>query len=221
MPQESWGEVVERVAAEAPGRSHSATRDRTAATPGARPAFSAAYTAAATKRPRSTSKVSPVSRPRSTAVRSTRAADVSPARTTRGWAACEDAAPAAYQVLKISDFGLSELNPIGLSGTYCGSPLYAAPELMTEGATPHGYEASRSDIWSCGIVLYELLLGDVPWSEGGESTGAMPLGTPQLLALSKLFYGGRAAPGFERRDRDALRRGLDDAGLTGEFWELP
>jgi len=37
-------------------------------------------------------------------------------------------------VLKIADFGLSDLQtkPNSLSGTLCGSPLYAAPELMTE-----------------------------------------------------------------------------------------
>eukprot|EP00966_Prymnesium_polylepis_P139290 3218151-Prymnesium_polylepis.1 len=37
--------------------------------------------------------------------------------------------------LKLADFGLSDLQtlPGGLSGTRCGSPLYAAPELMTDG----------------------------------------------------------------------------------------
>jgi len=43
----------------------------------------------------------------------------------------------------------------------------------------------------------------------------------QLLALSHLFFGGRAEPDFVRRDRQAIRRALDDAGLTGDFWELP
>ena len=50
--------------------------------------------------------------------------------------------------VKIADFGLSVLqaSPGNLSGTFCGSPLYAAPELMTEGACPGGYDASRHDI---------------------------------------------------------------------------
>ena len=67
--------------------------------------------------------------------------------------------------VKIADFGLSVLQdaPQGrgrhasLSLTFCGSPLYAAPELMTDGAAPDGYDASRSDVWSCGVILYALL----------------------------------------------------------------
>ena len=47
--------------------------------------------------------------------------------------------------LKIADFGLSDLQilPSNLSSTFCGSPLYAAPELMTTGAAPDGYDASK------------------------------------------------------------------------------
>ena len=67
--------------------------------------------------------------------------------------------------IKIADFGLSDLqtSPGGLSGTLCGSPLYAAPELMTEGAALDGYDASRSDIWSCGVILYALLASALPF----------------------------------------------------------
>ena len=69
-------------------------------------------------------------------------------------------------VLKISDFGLSDLRPFSLSGTYCGSPLYAAPELMdadSRAASPEGYDASQSDMWSCGVVLYALLTSSLPF----------------------------------------------------------
>ena len=50
-------------------------------------------------------------------------------------------------MLKIADFGLSDLQtkPNSLSGTLCGSPLYAAPELMTEGAALDGYDATKTD----------------------------------------------------------------------------
>lgn len=65
--------------------------------------------------------------------------------------------------LKIADFGLSDLSPIGLSETYCGSPLYAAPELLDGGRERAGYDASRSDVWSCGVILYALLASALPF----------------------------------------------------------
>lgn len=71
----------------------------------------------------------------------------------------------ATMSVKIADFGLSDLqtNPTGLSGTRCGSPLYAAPELMTDGAAPAGYNASKSDVWSAGVILYALLASALPF----------------------------------------------------------
>ena len=67
--------------------------------------------------------------------------------------------------LQIADFGLSDLQilPSTLSSTFCGSPLYAAPELMTSGAAPDGYDASKSDVWSCGVILYALLCSALPF----------------------------------------------------------
>jgi len=78
-------------------------------------------------------------------------------------------------LVKISDFGLSDLRPPvdRLSGTYCGSPLYAAPELMdgdARAANPDGYDATRSDMWSCGIVLYALLTSQLPFDADDMTT---------------------------------------------------
>mmetsp|Transcript_37559 Transcript_37559/g.123945 ORF Transcript_37559/g.123945 Transcript_37559/m.123945 type:complete len:481 (-) Transcript_37559:28-1470(-) len=82
-------------------------------------------------------------------------------------AGAEDA-PDEQLVLKIADFGLSDLQtkPNSLSGTLCGSPLYAAPELMTEGAALDGYDATKTDIWSCGVILYALLASALPFDAG-------------------------------------------------------
>ncbi|KAL1530569.1 hypothetical protein AB1Y20_001470 [Prymnesium parvum] len=79
----------------------------------------------------------------------------------------------ATMALKIADFGLSDLqtSPSGLSGTRCGSPLYAAPELMTDGAAPAGYNASKSDVWSAGVILYALLASALPFD--AEDIGAL------------------------------------------------
>jgi len=79
----------------------------------------------------------------------------------------------ATMALKLADFGLSDLQtlPGGLSGTRCGSPLYAAPELMTDGAAPAGYNASKSDVWSAGVILYALLASALPFD--ADDIGAL------------------------------------------------
>jgi serine/threonine-protein kinase len=61
-----------------------------------------------------------------------------------------------HDVVKITDFGVALLPAGGhsLDGTTCGSPKYMAPEQIT-GKKPDG----RSDIFSLGTVLYEMLAG--------------------------------------------------------------
>lgn len=61
-------------------------------------------------------------------------------------------------LVKLGDFGLSKINLNGdMMKTICGSPLYMAPEIFKN----RGY-ASKSDIWSFGIVMYQLLFGRHP-----------------------------------------------------------
>ena len=64
------------------------------------------------------------------------------------------------KILKIIDFGLShEFNGEDLLKTKCGSPSYAAPEIIK--GLP--YDGFKTDIWCCGIILYALVCGYLPF----------------------------------------------------------
>lgn len=67
--------------------------------------------------------------------------------------------------IKISDFGLSALADCkrqdGLLHTTCGTPAYVAPEVINR----NGYDGDKADIWSCGVVLYVLLAGYLPFHD--------------------------------------------------------
>ena len=63
------------------------------------------------------------------------------------------------KVLKIADFGYAKvLQSNDLTLTFCGSPLYMAPELHAR----QSYSA-KADLWSVGIILYQLSVGDNPF----------------------------------------------------------
>ncbi|KPP72286.1 NUAK family SNF1-like kinase 1-like [Scleropages formosus] len=68
--------------------------------------------------------------------------------------------------VKLADFGLSNHHRKGeLLQTYCGSPLYASPEII-KGLPYHGPEV---DCWALGVLLYALVYGSMPFDGASYS----------------------------------------------------
>jgi serine/threonine protein kinase len=67
--------------------------------------------------------------------------------------------------LKIIDFGLSNYffpdSEKNLLKTPCGSPCYAAPEMVSG----NNYNGFKTDIWAIGIILYAMLVGYLPFED--------------------------------------------------------
>ncbi|KAG1338969.1 CBL-interacting serine/threonine-protein kinase 14 [Cocos nucifera] len=80
--------------------------------------------------------------------------------------------------LKVSDFGLSavpeQIRGDGLLHTLCGTPAYVAPEILDR----KGYDGAKVDVWSCGVILYVL------------NAGYLPFNDPNLMAMYRKIYRG-------------------------------
>ncbi|GLU02646.1 hypothetical protein SLE2022_198900 [Rubroshorea leprosula] len=86
--------------------------------------------------------------------------------------------------LKVSDFGLSALaeskHQDGLLHTACGTPAYVAPEVIYR----KGYDGAAADIWSCGVVLFVLLAGYLPFHDSNLMEMCRKIGKAQFKCPS-------------------------------------
>lgn len=68
--------------------------------------------------------------------------------------------------IKLVDFGLSNTYKSNeLLKTACGSPCYAAPEMIAG----KKYNGASVDVWSCGVILFALLSGYLPFEDPNTS----------------------------------------------------
>jgi serine/threonine protein kinase len=100
--------------------------------------------------------------------------------------------------IKMADFGMAALqqNPNHQLRTACGSPHYAAPELLRH----QFYKGSAVDIWSMGVILFAMLAGRLPFDD--DDMGVM---------LSKAKRAEYKMPSHLTREaKDLIRRILVD-----------
>nr|VDD03041.1 unnamed protein product [Brassica rapa] len=106
--------------------------------------------------------------------------------------------------IKITDFGLSAVSQHfredGLLHTTCGSPNYVAPEVLAN----KGYDGAASDIWSCGIILYVILTGCLPFDD-----------TNLAVLCRKIFKGDPPVPRWlSPGAKTMIKRMLDPNPVT-------
>ncbi|MQM20648.1 hypothetical protein Taro_053672 [Colocasia esculenta] len=107
-------------------------------------------------------------------------------------------------VLKVTDFGLSALpqqvREDGLLYTACGTPNYVAPEVINN----KGYDGAKADLWSCGVILFVLMAGYLPFEDSN------------LVALyKKIFKAEFNCPSwFSSSAKKLLKRILDPNPVT-------
>ncbi|XP_067935758.1 serine/threonine-protein kinase BRSK2-like [Watersipora subatra] len=64
--------------------------------------------------------------------------------------------------IKVADFGMASLQVEGcMLETSCGSPHYACPEVIRG----EKYDGRKADVWSCGVILFALLVGALPFDD--------------------------------------------------------
>ncbi|XP_020101159.1 CBL-interacting protein kinase 32 isoform X1 [Ananas comosus] len=97
----------------------------------------------------------------------------------------------AYGNLKVSDFGLSALSQQvrddGLLHTTCGTPNYVAPEVLED----RGYDGATADLWSCGVILFVLLAGYLPFEDSNLMTLYKKISHAEFTSPSWISFGAR------------------------------
>lgn len=70
----------------------------------------------------------------------------------------DDYSPETELQVKLSDYGLAKIGTSDLNQSICGSPIYMAPEILM--SQKYG---NSVDLWSFGIIMYEMLYGTYPF----------------------------------------------------------
>ncbi|GFT60173.1 hypothetical protein NPIL_84961 [Nephila pilipes] len=114
-------------------------------------------------------------------------------------------------VLKLGDFGLAQyLHSDDEATSFRGSPLYMAPEILLK----HHYDA-RVDLWSVGIILYESLFGQAPFSSHTFSELAEKIKSNKEIEIP---YGAQVSEKCRELILSLLRRDPNERITFEEFF---
>ncbi|GMI96071.1 SNF1-RELATED PROTEIN KINASE 3.10, CBL-interacting protein kinase 7 [Hibiscus trionum] len=110
--------------------------------------------------------------------------------------------------LKVSDFGLSALPEQlsnGLLHTACGTPAFTAPEVVRR----KGYDGSKADAWSCGVILFVLLAGKLPFDDSNLLLDPNPDKRMCLVKLMETPWLKRSLSAYtsSNKEQDSLLHG--------------
>jgi serine/threonine protein kinase len=97
-------------------------------------------------------------------------------------------------------FGLCNSQSGDMLSTACGSPCYIAPELIMN----KGYSGAAVDVWSCGVILFELLAGYPPFDDH-----TLPVLYKKILRADYTF-----PPGFTGEQKRLIFNILDPNPLS-------
>ena len=85
--------------------------------------------------------------------------------------------------IKIADFGMTSLSkPDKLLETSCGSPHYCDPAVVSG----EMYDGRKADIWSCGVILYAMVTGRLPFDDNNIQRLLQKVQTGQYHLPSEL-----------------------------------
>lgn len=110
-------------------------------------------------------------------------------------------APIKGNILKVIDFGVAEHFSRGSAkfSSKLGTPFYVAPEILNRWE-PY---TEQSDLWSCGVILYVLLSGILPFK------GKTDAETLQKVALGKFSFPSQIFDSVSAGAKDMVRKLLE------------